>query len=797
MSAGISAFRRWLPGILGLLCAAITWWQTRPVAREGGLRVALEVSTSCSDVFQLYWDNGTGDYQGDRVSPVVVEAETGGQLVIFPIPDTVCRIQGLRFDPGTQPVRMDLIAIELQGPFRTKRLASAEIPDYFAATHGIAPFEADTTRNVIPLTCEGEDPYFASTRDLRPLIGDVMDPAPPIAGPLLLAVLAGAVGGLLFSLLLRKRTAAPARERTTRTGASATSIGIAAIVAVLLFFLAQGIANNINFHDRALVVEMEVTATEEDNFQIFYSRTPGGFSQGYYVNSPVQAARGHQLLSFRMPSDTLFKFLRFDPGNKQDSLRIHSMALRCNDEVRRYDARQLYDLFSTNEEVEQYELHDDGIHIRFRGDDPFLFSDQDIGEDVRGLWERSGNGSLPFWTGLICAIAVFAGLVGNKRLEALLTSARPVELATGLVFCVLISLPMLSELLPIEPSVADTEKRPMADKPLLRMHSLQDFPDKYSRYYSDHFGYRKLLFRWNSIFHTYVLRCSSMPDNVVFGKDGYLFLMKPGVERFYRHLPVFTEAEMQRISDRLDHRKKWLAERGIEYYLIVPPLKATMYPEKMPDKFRKVDGRSELDDLKDYLDEHCSVKLIDMRKELAEAKKVRDIYYTTDIHWNPWGGFIGYQVLMREMLKDHPELGLACQADDYIVEADTNDNGDLALQIALNDKLTRVTYMMAPKDPLRARSAPEEALPASAFFKYKPVFYTGPDPQAPKLLMFRDSFAVYLMPYLNEHFSRTVYVWTPILIPDIIEKEKPDIVVQEIMELFLPDLLEDKLTDPL
>ncbi len=222
-----------------------------------------------------------------------------------------------------------------------------------------------------------------------------------------------------------------------------------------------------------------------------------------------------------------------------------------------------------------------------------------------------------------------------------------------------------------------------------------------------------------------------------------------------------------------------------------------MYPEKLPGKYRKVDDRSELDDLKDYLDKHCSVKLIDLREELAKAKEVRDIYYTTDIHWNPWGGFTGYRVLMNEMLKDHPELGLPCRAGDYTVKADTNDNGDLALQIALNDKLTRVTYLMMPKAPLRAKPLPEEALPASAFFKYKPVFTKGPDPNAPKLLMFRDSFAVYLMPYLNEHFSRSVYVWTPILIPDIIEKEKPDIVVQEIMELFLPDLLEDKLTDPL
>ncbi|MBP7513388.1 MAG: hypothetical protein KA791_02500 [Flavobacteriales bacterium] len=792
-----ASLRLWLPWTIGVLVTAIAWWALRPSPLPGGLRVTMEVNTSCTDVFQLYWDDGTGRYTPERVSPALVSPDIKTQRVRFILPESAVNVQGLRFDPGTQAVRMDLVAIELQGPYRTERLECTDIAERFAAAHDLEVFDPDTNRNVITLKCTGGDPYFASTQDLRPIIAAVMDGGRPLAGPLLLAGLIGGVCALVLSVVLRPKAAHTPRERHTSEPAPPAALIVAATIAIGLFFLGKGIANNVNFRDRALVVEMEVSAFQEDNFQIFYSKKPGGFSQGYYVNSPVQAARGHQLLNFRMPSDTLFRFLRFDPGNKQDSLHIHSMTLRCNDEALRFNAAELHDLFKTNEHVQEYGLRDSTLCIRFRGNDPFLYCDKDIGEDVRALWESSGNGPLPFWTGIVCAIAGFAGLAGNKRLASLLTSARPVEMATGLLFCAMISLPMLSELLPLEPFVADTEKRPLAEKPLLRLHSLEEFPDKHARFYSDHFGYRKMLFRWNSLFHTYVLHCSSMPDNLVFGKDGYLFLIKPGVEKFYRHLPVFTEAEMQRIAARLDHRKKWLADRGIDYYLIVPPLKATMYPEKLPDKFRKVDDRSELDDLKDYLDEHCSVKLIDIRHELAEAKKTRDIYYTTDIHWNPWGGFVGYRALMKEMLKDHPELGSACRAGDYTVRADTNDNGDLAMQIALNDKLTRVTYMMIPKVPFRAQPLPEEALPASAFFKYKPVFTMGPDPQAPKLLMFRDSFAVYLMPYLNEHFSRSVYVWTPILIPDIVEKEKPDIVVQEIMELFLPDLLEDKLTDPL
>ncbi|HEX2616535.1 MAG TPA: hypothetical protein VHL57_03280, partial [Flavobacteriales bacterium] len=189
------------------------------------------------------------------------------------------------------------------------------------------------------------------------------------------------------------------------------------------------------------------------------------------------------------------------------------------------------------------------------------------------------------------------------------------------------------------------------------------------------------------------------------------------------------------------------------------------------------------------------VKMIDAREELIAGRQVRDTYFTTDIHWNPWGGYLGYKVLMDRMVQDHPELGLPCRPEDYGVEAIENDQGDLALQLALNDKLTRTIYMMLPKDAPRMKELPERGLPGEAFFKYRPVFTQGPDPQAPKLLMFRDSFAVYLIPYLGEHFREAVYVWSPMFIPDIVEKEKPDIVVQEVMELFLSDLLHDKVRD--
>ena len=49
----------------------------------------------------------------------------------------------------------------------------------------------------------------------------------------------------------------------------------------------------------------------------------------------------------------------------------------------------------------------------------------------------------------------------------------------------------------------------------------------------------------------------------------------------------------------------------------------------------------------------------------------------------------------------------------------------------------------------------------------------------PRAVVYRDSFAGRLIPYLSEHFSRASYLWQNEFDFDEIEKEHPDIVIQE------------------
>jgi len=56
-----------------------------------------------------------------------------------------------------------------------------------------------------------------------------------------------------------------------------------------------------------------------------------------------------------------------------------------------------------------------------------------------------------------------------------------------------------------------------------------------------------------------------------------------------------------------------------------------------------------------------------------------------------------------------------------------------------------------------------------------------PDPSLPRAVIFRDSFASRLVPFLSEHFSRAVYVWQNDFDANVVIAEHPDVVIQEIV----------------
>src|SRR5205807_940608 len=58
----------------------------------------------------------------------------------------------------------------------------------------------------------------------------------------------------------------------------------------------------------------------------------------------------------------------------------------------------------------------------------------------------------------------------------------------------------------------------------------------------------------------------------------------------------------------------------------------------------------------------------------------------------------------------------------------------------------------------------------------------APAGSIPAAIILRDSFGELLIPFLSEHFARATWSWTYGFPQDLIEREHPDVVIQEMAE---------------
>jgi hypothetical protein len=104
---------------------------------------------------------------------------------------------------------------------------------------------------------------------------------------------------------------------------------------------------------------------------------------------------------------------------------------------------------------------------------------------------------------------------------------------------------------------------------------------------------------------------------------------------------------------------------------------------------------------------------------------------------------------------------------------------DLAGMMGLTRVLREVDLPLVPNRPRRARVVePAGAAPTAEEGR---LVTEIDDPSLPRAVIFRDSFVSRLVPFLSEHFSRAVYLWQNDFDAAEVEKEHPDVVIQEIV----------------
>lgn len=347
-------------------------------------------------------------------------------------------------------------------------------------------------------------------------------------------------------------------------------------------------------------------------------------------------------------------------------------------------------------------------------------------------------------------------------------------------FLVVLWLPTLDSLYNLDRTPPPNENRTFAKLPSFQgISASQEYIRGAEAYFGDHFGFRKRLVTWNNDWkHDWFHEASF--SSVMTGRDGWLYLASFQMVEHYCGLSRFTPEELKDWQNLLEARRDWLAKLNIKYVFVVPLDKQTIYPEHLPDWLKKSPLPSKLDQFLEHMKKHSTVEVVDLRKPLLDAKQTQQIYPLTDTHWNPLGAFIGYQAIIKSLARQLPEVH-PLSVEDFERKTIPDRQGDLA-RLAGQSQLESKQFSLEPRPPLEPlKRTTGKALSQKVWPQPDPVITLNPNAKG-EALVFRDSFSDNLIPFLGYHFNQVVYIGRFDWDTSFIQKEKPTVVIDELLE---------------
>lgn len=331
------------------------------------------------------------------------------------------------------------------------------------------------------------------------------------------------------------------------------------------------------------------------------------------------------------------------------------------------------------------------------------------------------------------------------------------------------------------------EQRVLAKCPRLGSDAIKTVPDKFEAHFNDYFGFRKDLIRGHNWIKYKFFKGGSV-GKVIIGKNDWLFYTKAGIIPDFLGQAPLTEKELFRWKSTLESHQIFLASKGIHYLFVVVPNKATVYPEMLPKHISRNRGRTRLDQLSEYLTQHSTVAFLDLRNALLNAKSKGLIYHPQDTHWTSLGAFVGYQEICSRLLKWFPDIRSRSINNYDVIKK--KKSGDLADMLGLGETLAFEREVLIPREdiPISYEKIflPQDC-PWPRFVLKNDQFALVNHSAEKRLILFHDSFGERgrLRENISSHFARTTLI--PVVsniccLDQMIEQEKPDIVIHEIAE---------------
>ncbi|MCH2084046.1 MAG: hypothetical protein MK226_16740 [Saprospiraceae bacterium] len=339
----------------------------------------------------------------------------------------------------------------------------------------------------------------------------------------------------------------------------------------------------------------------------------------------------------------------------------------------------------------------------------------------------------------------------------------------------------LFELIP-EPKVV--EQRKLAEMPIFNISHLDPFPKDFEPYYNDHFKWKNYFVQANNYLNYYTFKKSALPEQVVVGKNGWLF---KGGHQLDVHRGKFqlSEKELQQTVQEILRRKNEIEAMGAKFYLSIAPLKANIYPEYLPDNTVPLNPSTYTQQLIHAIQEE-GITYIDLFDLMASLKEEQLLYLKTDHHWNNFASKSAAGYLLKRIRQDFPSLP-EVDLKDFRTEQVEYDGMSLAQMIGMEEVLKDTFVILHGKENKQIKALSHNyPIPHDFPFKEEYIVKTKTEgSELPKVMVARESFASPFTKIFPHYFSETIFLfdnWKHDFHPNIIQQEQPDIYLHLIWE---------------
>lgn len=304
-------------------------------------------------------------------------------------------------------------------------------------------------------------------------------------------------------------------------------------------------------------------------------------------------------------------------------------------------------------------------------------------------------------------------------------------------------------------------------------------PASFDAYFNDHY----LLHDWHVNLYRagmYHIFKETRFTNVLIGQEGWLYYTGEGNIRDYQCVSPFSDQELQLIRDRLLRVNHLLSAEGILFVFVIAPNKESIYPEYLPQELDPIGDICRIDQVLSLFEEEDGFVLLDLRDRILKEKQKGQVYHRTDTHWNDLGALSVTIEILDTLQPSFPNLS-SPHLDQYSPEI-RSFQGDLVQFLPVSERWKEEEIVLVPD------------LPSSAIFSEpgKGILSSEiKESTLPSAVVFRDSFMDAVIPFLSEHFSKVTYQRSFAIDFQIIEEERPDIVIYEVAQRYLYMLLED------